>query len=54
MASEGLLFPAVLQAARPGLLSVRTMHSIAQCQEGLWKEDVEPPEKSWLFLLVLV
>lgn len=54
MVSEGLLFPAVLQAARPGLLSVRSMHSMAQHQEGLWKGDIKLPEKSLLFLLVAV
>lgn len=46
MASEGLLFSAVLQAARPELLSVRTMYSMAWHQEGLWKGHVRPPEKS--------
>lgn len=46
MVSEGLLFPAVLQAAWPGLLSVKTMHSMAWHLEGLWKGDIKPPEKS--------
>lgn len=51
MVSEGLLFPALLQAVWPGLLSVRTMHSTARCQEGSWKWDIKPPEKL-LFWLV--
>lgn len=45
MASEGLLFPTVLQAAGLGLLSVRTMHSTARRQEDLGRDDVKPPRE---------
>lgn len=43
MVLEGLLFPTALQAARPGLLSVRTVRSTAWRQEDSWREDVQPP-----------